>query len=147
MNDKNASADNPLAPFERLIGGKWYFEGSYHVFEWGVGQKMVHTRSYFTSDGKDRLVSEGSWFFHPKNGEIKGHVAATDMGIDLFTYTTRFDGDRMLNDLTAYSEDGAVSTYLEEWVFTGKDAYEWSLYARTENGLAKAMGGTFTRKA
>ncbi len=137
--------ENPLAPFARLMGGTWQMGDSYHTFEWGVGQKMVHNKSYFTVEGQPVLVSEGSWFWHPGRQEIKGHMAAIEMGIDLFSYTTRFEGNKMVNELTSYGEDGQATEYLEEWEFTDEDTYEWALYAKTDEGLQKSMGGTFTR--
>lgn len=142
----SASADNPLAPFERLIGGQWQLDDSYQTFEWGVGQKMLHTKSYFVQDGQPALVSEGSWFWHPGHEAIKGHHAAVAMGIDLFTYTTHFEGERMVNTLKTYAEDGSATKYLEIWEFTGPNSYEWSLYPEAGESEEKVMGGTFTRK-
>ena len=37
----NEQSENPLAPFERLIGGQWHIEGSYQEFEWGLGKQSV----------------------------------------------------------------------------------------------------------
>jgi hypothetical protein len=146
MDSHNSLPENPLAPFARLVGGTWQMEDSYHTFEWGVGGKMVNTRSYFTVEGKRVLVSEGSWFWHPGRQEIKGHMAAIEMGIDLFSYTTRFEGNKMVSDLTSYGPDGQASHYQEEFTFTGENTYEWVLYAKKDGGLQQVMKGLFTRK-
>ena len=52
---------DPLAPFERLVGGRWSIEGSYQEFEWGLGRRSVKARGYFVIDGEPMLVSEGMW--------------------------------------------------------------------------------------
>ena len=45
-------ASDPLAPFERLMGGQWHRQGSYQEFEWGVARQSLKSRSYFIVDGK-----------------------------------------------------------------------------------------------
>ncbi|MBT8220019.1 MAG: hypothetical protein KJP00_09345, partial [Bacteroidia bacterium] len=45
--DSENAAVTALQSFEHLIGVKWHIEGSYQVFEWGVGKKSVQSRSYF----------------------------------------------------------------------------------------------------
>jgi hypothetical protein len=77
--DPHASSD-PLAPFERLVGGQWYLdEGSHQEFEWGVGRQSVKARSYFVIDGERRLVSEGTWYWHQGEKQIKGALTAIEM--------------------------------------------------------------------
>lgn len=49
QKNKNVETDS-LSPFSRLIGGEWQLEGSYQVFEWGVGKMSVKSRSYFMID-------------------------------------------------------------------------------------------------
>ena len=120
------SHESHLAAFKRLVGGTWRMNDSYHTFEWGVGGKMVYNQSYLTVDGQRVLVSEGSWFWHPGWREIKGYMAAIEMGIDLFSYTTHFEGNKMVSELISFGEDGQASRYIEEWLFTGQDTYEWT---------------------
>ena len=97
------SALDHLAPFEQLIGGQWYLEGSYQEFEWGVGRRSVRSRSYFIIEGEPKLVSEGIWFWHPGERQIRGVVTAIDMPVVFFDYTTRFEGNRMVSDLRSPS--------------------------------------------
>ena len=110
-------ADNPLAPFERLIGGRWAIEGSYQEFSWGVGKRSVTARGYFVFDGEARLVSEGSWYWHPGEKTIRGTFTATGMPVVLFDYTTRFEGDAMVSDLRAWDNEGKELHYRETWTF------------------------------
>jgi hypothetical protein len=139
-------ASNPLAPFERLIGGEWHLEGSYQEFEWGVGQRSVKARSYFMVDDSPKLVSEGIWFWHPGEKEIKGVFTAIDMPVTFFDYTTRFEDEKMVNDLRSYGSDGYETVYVESWDFTDDTHFVWKLQSKTPDGLKEEMGGTYSRK-
>lgn len=139
-------AVNPLAPFERIIGGQWHLEGSYQEFEWGVGQLSVKARSYFLIDGSPKLVSEGIWFWHPGEKEIKGAFTAIEMPVSFFDYTTRFEDKRMVNDLRSYGPDGMATVYIETWDFTDDTHFVWKLLSKTPDGLKEEMGGTYTRR-
>ena len=139
-------ASNPLSPFERLIGGEWHLEGSYQEFEWGVGRRSVKSRSYFMVDGSPKLVSEGIWFWHPGEKEIKGVFTAIDMPVTFFDYTTRFEDKKMVNDLRSYGSNGNEKVYVETWDFTDDTHFVWKLLRKTPDGLKEEMGGTYTRK-
>jgi hypothetical protein len=135
-----------LAGFERLIGGRWHLEGSYQEFEWGVGRRSVRARSFFLVEGKPRLVSEGTWFWHAGEGKVKGIFTAIDMPVELFEYTTRFEGNSIVSDLVAYTADGGRSAYTETWEFLDDAHFQWTLFAVTPDGPRKEMGGTYSRK-
>jgi len=141
-----SSSEEPLAPFERLIGGKWHTEGSYQEFAWGVGRRSVTSSSYFLIDGEPRLVSEGLWYWHPGEERIKGVFTAVDMPVVLFDYTTRFEGDQMVNELLSYDASGSEHAYKETWNFTGGTHYVWKLYRMTPEGLREEMGATYEKK-
>jgi hypothetical protein len=141
------TSPNPLAPFERWIGGQWHLDGSYQEIEWGLGKRSVKSRSYFIVDGKPQLVSEGSWFWHPGEGQIKGVFTAVEMPVVFFDYTTRFEDGRMVNDLRSYDAAGNESLYVETWEFVDETHYEWTLLLETGSGLEKVMGGTYERKS
>lgn len=145
MNEQVKST-NPLAPFERLIGGEWHQPGNYQVIEWGVGQKVVTSRHYFLMDGQPVLVSEGFWFWHPGEQAIKGYFVAIEMPVEVFEYTTTFEGNKMVSELKAFNPDGGEENYVEEWEFSGDDQYEFSLYAITPEGRTQALNSTFSRK-
>ena len=136
-----------LESFSRLIGGEWHLENTYQVFTWGVGKRSLHAESYAMSEGTPKLVSQGSWFWHPGEKHIKGYFTAIEMSVALFEYTTRFEGNTMINELTAYSEDGQVSNYVETWEFTASDTFQWTLYMETGDKSSKLMEGTYRRKA
>lgn len=135
------SDDSPLAPFARLVGGEWWLgDDSYQVFEWGVGEQLVKTKSFFVVDGEPVLVSEGVWFWHPGERAIRGFHVAIEMPVHFFDYTTWFEEDAMVSDLISFGEMGA--TYRETFEITGPDTYVWSLYQAGE----RVMGGTYTRR-
>jgi hypothetical protein len=144
--ESSAAPGNPLAPFERMIGGQWHIPTTYQTVEWGVDKKSVVARAYLTTDRGDKLVSEGMWYWHPGEKAIKGHFVAVGMGIDLFEYTTRFEGDRMINYLVTYGSDGARHEYEETWDFRGDDEIVWTLWSQTPDGPRKEMGDTYKRK-
>jgi hypothetical protein len=143
--DSQAMDADPLAPFERLIGGMWVWGESSTEYEWGVGRQSVKARSYFLVDGNLKLVSEGAWFWHPGEGQIKGVFTAVGMPVALFDYTTRFEGERMVNDLAAYSASGEKTMYVETWEFTDETHYNWKLLQESPDGLQEVMAGTFSK--
>lgn len=137
---------NPLSPFEKLIGGRWWLEGSYQEFEWGVGRRSVVARSFFVVDGRPKKVSEGFWYWHPGEKVIRGVFVAIDMPVELFDYTTKFEGSKMVSELRSFTGSGEEKAYTEIFEFTGADAYEWSLYSGSHEARKKEMGGAYTRK-
>lgn len=139
-------ADDPLQPFQRLMDASWHLEGSYQEFEWGVGKQSVRSRGYFLVDGKPKLVSEGSWFWHPGDEQIKGWFTAVDMPFVLLEYTTRFEGNKMVNDLRSFAADGSEEAYVETWEFLDDTRYVWKLLKKTPDGLQEVMGGTYSKK-
>ncbi|MBD3226320.1 MAG: hypothetical protein GF313_16445 [Caldithrix sp.] len=145
-NNQKTDQSNPLAPFERLIGGQWYMQDSYQTFSWGVGKLSVLSESYVVEQGQARKVSEGYWFYHPGQGQIKGYFTAIDMPVQFFDYTTVFKSDTMKNDLISYSAGGQASHYLETWTFSEDGRYQWTLFTKTDNGRQKIMGGTYQRR-
>lgn len=137
---------NPLAPFARLIGGRWHLDGSYQEFEWGVGRRSVKARSYFVINDEPKLVSEGVWYWHPTEKVIKGLATAIDMPVEVFEYTTRFVGNSMLSDLSAVGSDGSRTEYVEDWEFRDDDHFVWTLFSKTNDSLNEEMQDTYTRK-
>ena len=115
------------------------------MFEWGVGNRSVRGRSYFVRDGDAVLVSEGFWYWHPGQQKIRGVFTAKDMPVELFDFTTRFEGDRMISDLGAFGADGSATSYVETWEFTDDTHFTWTLYRVTPDGPVKEMGGVYTR--
>ena len=141
-----ASAPNPLTKFERLVGGQWHLEGSYQAFEWGVGRRSVIARSYFVVEGKPKPVSEGFWYWHPEEKQIKGIFVAIDMPVEVFEYTTRSEGNSIISELAAYDADGIKTKYEEVLEFLEDAHYVWTLFAETPEGPREEMGGTYSRK-
>ena len=122
---------------ERMVGA-WEDETSRHVFTWGVGRKVVHSRSYAADQDGWTPVSEGLWYGDPATALVRGRVVATGMGIDLLEYTTRVTEDRIVHDLVAHGARGG--TFVERWTFT-RYGCRWSLQS---DGDA-LMEGVFRR--
>lgn len=140
-----AATEDPLAPFDRLVGGQWHLGDSYQEFEWGVGRLSVKARSYFIVDGVPQLVSEGTWYWHPERNVIRGTFTAIEMPVSLFEYETRFDGATMVSELTTYDASGAKTAYVEQWQFLDDKTFEWTLFRKADDELLKEMQGTYSR--
>lgn len=137
-----------LEGFDPLIGGKWWMgTDSYQTFEWGVGQQSIKAATFSVSGNQVTKVSQGEWFWHPALQSIKGFFTAIDMPITFFDYTTTFDDGTMINHIEGYTQSGEKRDYIETWVFTGSDSFEWVLSERNEDGsLNEIMSGTYSRK-
>ena len=144
--EKQNDSLHPIASFSKLIGGEWHLGDSYQVFDWGVGKLSVNSKSYFVIEGAPQLVSEGSWFWHPREKEIKGYFTAIGMPAVLFDYTTRFEANKMLNSLITYTAAGKREAYTEVWEFVDEDSYKWTLYSGETEEPKKIMEGTYHRK-
>jgi hypothetical protein len=134
-----------LGPFDRLVGGRWQLGETIQEFEWDMDRHQVLARAYSTSAEGERLVSVGAWYYHPGEDSLVGYFVARDMGIDLFEYTTRFDGDVMISHVVAWAGVGGKRAYEERWRFTGPDSYVWELHESGEQGQKKVMEGVFQR--
>jgi len=139
-------AEDPLAGFAPFIGGQWRLEDSYTELEWGVSRRAIRARNYFVVDGQPKLVSEGFWFWHPGEQQIKGIFTAIDMPVVLFLYTTRFEGDTMISDLRAYAASGKETQFVETWKLEDDAHFAWTLSSETADGQEQSMSGTYTRQ-
>ena len=138
------AGDNPLAPFDPIVG-RWESGDSYHLIEWGVGEKVVFSRSYSVVDGADQLVSEGWWLWHPATKAIQGTAVAVGMPFDLLEMETRFEEGNLVSDLVGVAADGSRQDYRETWEFTDDTHYVWKLLSETPDGPQEVMSGTYAR--
>jgi len=130
-------SDEIAALGDRMVG-TWEGQGSRHVFEWGVGRRVVKSRSFFPEGDDWVLVSEGWWYWDPAVEAIRGKLIAIDMPGELFEYTTRVGEHEIVHDLVLHGDMGG--TFIERWVFE-EDGYTWSL----EQDGERLMGGAYTR--
>lgn len=136
---------NPLAGFERLIGGRWQLDNSYQTFEWGVGELSVVSRSYVQTLSGDKLVSEGLWFYRPGDQAIHGVFTSMDMGIQLFEYETRFEGEEIVSKLITWDENQQRGEWEERWKFTDEKHFIWELFELADDKRRNVMRGVFVR--
>lgn len=140
-------SENPLQPFEFLIGGAWTTPTTYQVFEWGIDEKSVKSRLYFIEDDTLRQVGDLAWFWHPGLQQIRGYGTATDMGIDIFDYNTSFENPkRLLNIFTAFGRKGNGTTQMEALDFIDENHYTWTYYNIIDGEASPAYSFTFERK-
>ena len=78
------NSDNPLAPFEFLVGGAWTTNTTYQTFEWGLNKQAVHSKLYFIEG--DSLIKSGeiTWFWHPGEEKIKGYGQSINVEMNFF---------------------------------------------------------------
>lgn len=143
----DAPGGHKLAGFERLVGGRWHLGNGFLAFEWGPGRNSVRAKGYASAGGAEKIVSEGHWFWHPGERQIRGYITAIDMPVELFDFTTRFEGDRAVSDLVAFDANGTRAEYVETWEFLDAERYEWILWSKTPDGPKEIMRGTYTRQA
>jgi hypothetical protein len=136
-----------LEPLARLVGGRWHLgDDSYHTFALGVGGQSVTTTSYFVLPDGEKLVSQGTYFYHPGEDVVKGYVVAIDMGLDLFDYSVHPRGDTLVMDLEVFGPQAGETPLRETWVFIDDDHYVWTLFQQAEDGWERLMGGTYERR-
>jgi len=146
-----------LGAFGERMVGTWEGSDSRHVFEWGVGERVLRSRSYApaeegapsgsgpetgggaaTPDDGWTLVSEGFWYWDPAAEVIRGRTVAVGMGIDLFEYETRIEGSEVVHRMTAH---GRISgRFVERWSFD-EEGYSWTL----EQDGERMMDGRYER--
>ena len=139
-----AAGDNPLSPFKRIIG-RWESGDSYHLIEWGVGGKVVLSKSYFVVEGEDQLVSEGWWLWHPSAKAIQGTAVAVGMPFEGLEMVTRCEEGNLISDLVGVAPEGSRQTYRETWEFTDDDHYTWTLCLVGAEGETEMMSGRYER--
>ena len=138
-----------MAPFERLVGGRWYLgDDSFQTFTWGVGHRSVTARNYFVTPAGATMVGEMMFLFHPGRGALIGTGVAVGMGIDVFEYTSiELHGDTLVLDLETYGPQASADTQRETWAFTAPDRFDWTLWARGDDGAwLRRFGGTYERR-
>ncbi|MDR9409377.1 MAG: hypothetical protein RI573_11080 [Balneolaceae bacterium] len=140
------SNSNPLSGFETIIGGEWHQQGGYQIFKWGLGKKSVIADNYFIVEAEAQKVSEGVWFWHPGEQQIKGYFTAINMPVEFFDYSTRFIEDGIESDLSAYNSSGQLTQYSEKWVFDDQNQISWTLYSLEGNEKKQVMGGVLKRE-
>lgn len=128
-----------LAEFGTRMVGSWEADDSRHVFEWGVGERILKSRSYWPAEDGEQLVSEGVWYWDPTAGVITGRTVAVGMGIDLFEYTTRIRGDTIVHEFEAHGD--LAGSFVERWIFE-EEGYSWVV---EQDGAALLSG--FYRRA
>lgn len=134
----SSDGDDEWSRFGAHTVGTWEAEDSRHVFTWGVGKRVVFSRSYFPTPDGWSLVSEGIWYWDPSIEAIRGTTIAIGMPVELLQYTTRLEGDDIVHELRAVGPMGG--DYVERWRME-PDGYAWTL----EQDGQQVMEGRYRR--
>ena len=105
----------------------------------------VRSPSYFVADGRLRLVSEGSWYWHPGEAAVKGVFTASDMPVAFLEYTTRFEHNAIVHDLRAYDTVGEPTDYRETRELTRVSKCVWTILRPWPDGHERVIGATYVR--
>lgn len=141
------STANPLQNFEFLIGGTWSTDNTQQTFEWGVGQKSVVSKLYFSRGDSLQLVGEITWFWHPGLKQIKGFGTSIEMQMDFFDYTTVFEGPyKMVNTFMGYGGHIDGLPQLETLEFVDENKYLWTYFNKKGLEFHPAYSITYRRK-
>lgn len=141
------SISNPLKNFEFLVGGIWEASNTEQTFEWGIGEKSIVSKLYFTNNDSLKLVGEITWFWHPGLKVIKGFGTSIEMEMNFFDYTTSFEAPtKMINTFMAYG--GHIDGYqqLETLEFIEDNKYLWTYYEKKGLEFNPSYSITFKRK-
>ena len=141
-----AGAPDTLKGFERLLGGCWRLGESCQEFEFGLDGRRVTARTLMRTEAGTRVISEGAWFHQPGRKVAVGYFVAQGMGVELFEYSTRFEGEAMISDVTARGETGHARTCREIWTFTDPEHYVWELFESGSGSVTRVMQGIFARE-
>jgi hypothetical protein len=106
----------------------------------------VRSRSYFVTDGRLRLVGEGSWYWHPGEAAVKGVFAAIDMPVAFHEHTTRVEHNAIVHDLRAYDTVGEPTDYRETRELTSLSECAWTVLRPWPDGHERVIGGTYVRR-
>ncbi len=138
---------NPLQPFEYLIGGNWNTETTMQTFEWGVGEKSVHSELYFIAEGDTSLAGEITWFWHPGKQKIKGYGHLLSNQLIFFDYSTEFTEPRkMTNVILGYNHQIDEVPIYESLEFIDTNQYRWTMYEKVLDELKPQISIVFKRK-
>ncbi|GAB5408215.1 MAG: hypothetical protein BalsKO_05800 [Balneolaceae bacterium] len=147
QNNLPDSSSNPLQNFEFLVGGIWETDNTQQTFEWGIGEKSIVSKLYFTDNDSLKLVGEITWFWHPGLKAIKGYGTSIEMEMDFFDYSTSFETPtKMLNTFTAYGGHIDGVQQLETLEFIEENKYIWTYFSKSGLEFSPSYSITFERQ-
>tara|TARA_R110000868_G_scaffold410693_8_gene699923 strand:- start:4776 stop:5279 length:504 start_codon:yes stop_codon:yes gene_type:complete len=146
QDTQSDSSSNPLQNFEFLVGGTWETNNTQQTFEWGIGEKSIVSKLYFTNNDSLKLVGEITWFWHPGLKAIKGYGTSIEMEMDFFDYTTSFETPtKMVNTFIGYGGHVDGVQQLETLEFIDNDKYLWTYYEKKGLEFNASYSITFRR--
>jgi hypothetical protein len=150
--DDKAGTPNPLAPLERFAG-EWTVNGKWNngeelqarnVYEWGLGNKILTSKTFVKSDKGEYQRYEGVMAWHPKKKS-------------LFIISFAYDGNMTENVVEAKGDDtlligfspfhtGEPSKVRQTIQFKDKDHFTWKVELQSDKGWQELIDATWVRK-
>lgn len=108
----------------------------------------ISTRMWFKTDGGWKLVGTGGMYRRPGEAQWRVVSRTTDMdGIDLFESTLDYvaEGQYRLSNI-AYQSDGSLIKTEEDWIFSGPDRFEYTVYKLEDGDRSPWISGVWVRE-
>jgi hypothetical protein len=142
-----SSSDDPLAPFERMIGGRWKMttpagRDTYDTWRWGPGRSSIRALGEGTLTEGDPWRTLAVFYTHPGDRTVRWFGAQSVMR-GVAEGTVVFDGDRAEGEFTLHQSAGPRALGLR-WTFDGPDQYRDELLDKIPGGFA--LQNAWTRR-
>ncbi len=122
----------PLAAFDRFVGGAWVSEGDFKVrvvYEWGLNKKLLKLKSYLVGEEGPRLVYESVVYWHPEKKHIAFQSVSGQGG--LFDGVMTVDGKTYRSEFTSYT-NGTSSQFKQSIEFLDDDNVLWTVQGKRD---------------
>lgn len=130
---EESSPAEPLAAFERFVGGAWQSEGDFKVrivYEWGLNKKLLKIKSYLVGESGPQLVYESSVYWHPVKKQVVFQSVSSRGG--LFDGTMSVDKNVYKSEFASYDGENTAH-YRQSITFVDDDNVLWSVQSKKGN--------------
>jgi hypothetical protein len=147
------AGDNKLAPLERFVG-EWTVDGKWSdgqglqargVYEWGLGKKILHAKTFVKDGGKEYQRYEGVMAWHPDKKTLYQVSFAFDGSLTEVVMESK-DKDTLHIGWTPFAE-GKPSKVRQVIRFLDNDRFHWVVSLQDGQQWKQIMDATWKRKS
>jgi hypothetical protein len=152
--DDKPVAENHLAPVERFVGGEWTTDGKWSsgdelharmVCEWGVGKKIIRTKTYVRNGAEEYQRYESIIAWHADKKSLVEFSFAFDGAISEIVIDSK-EADTLNLGFTPYHAD-KPSNVRQIMQFKDKDTFTWKVLLKSDDGWQQIIESTWIRKS
>jgi hypothetical protein len=128
----DAKPADPMAAFDRFVGGAWVTEGDFKVrvvYEWGLNKKLLKIKSYLVGSDGPRLVYESVVYWHPEKKQVVFQSISGQGG--LFDGVMTKEGNVFKSVFTSY-DDSRATPYRQSIEFLDDDHVIWTVQGQKD---------------